>query len=126
MSRNCNVCGQFVLCVVAVACIGCAKEPAPAPSAVVEEEVVEEVEVPVLTTDGPSDDVTAAMAELDKADRVAAMAQKICPVSDEPLFSMGKPIKVTVKGRDVFLCCESCREGLVADPDKYLAKLDAK
>jgi YHS domain-containing protein len=126
MSSRFNVRGQFVLCVVAVACIGCAKEPAPSPPAVVEEEVVEEVEVPALATDGPTDDVTAAMAELSETDRAAALAQKICPVSGETLGGMGAPIKVTVKGRDVFLCCPNCREKLEANPDEYLAKLDAK
>jgi len=71
-------------------------------------------------------DLTDAMAELSEADRAAALAQKVCPVSGETLGEMGAPIKVTVKGRDVFLCCPSCQEKLEADPDKYLAKLDAK
>ena len=39
---------------------------------------------------------------------------------------MGTPLKVTVNGRDVFLCCPSCEEPLRKDPDKYFAKLDAK
>jgi Cu(I)/Ag(I) efflux system membrane fusion protein len=40
-----------------------------------------------------------------------------------PLGSMGTPIKVDVKGRAVFICCEGCRESLLAEPKKYLAKL---
>jgi len=124
-----------VLAVLGAICLGCSKEPAAPPVAddgaaadgtasegiVVEEEVVEDVEVPVLE----SGDVTAAFASLSDADRTAALAQKICPVSDEALGSMGTPLKVTVDGRDVFICCESCRDPLVADPTKYLAKLDA-
>ena len=102
------------------AVVGCSKDTAP--PTVVEEEVVEEVEVPELS---PSD-VTDDMAALSEADRAAALAQKICPVSDEALGSMGTPIKVTVKDRDVFICCEACREKLEASPDEYLAKLDAK
>ncbi len=39
---------------------------------------------------------------------------------------MGTPIKVEVEGRDVFICCEGCRERLVAAPEKYFAVLDAK
>jgi hypothetical protein len=113
----------FGLAILAAAHVGCSKEPASAPPVVVEEEVVEEVDVPTLTTDA---DVTEAMAALSDADRAAAMAQKVCPVSDEPLGVMGTPIKVTVKSRDVFLCCDGCREKLEANPDKYLAKLDSK
>jgi YHS domain-containing protein len=69
-----------------------------------------------------SDDPFAKMPE---ADRAAALAQKMCPVGDSPLGSMGTPIKVTVEGRDVYLCCEHCRETLEADPAKYFAILDA-
>ena len=63
-------------------------------------------------------------AKLSAEDRAAAEKQKVCPVSDEPLGSMGVPLKVEVKGRTVFLCCEGCEESLKNDPDKYLAKLD--
>lgn len=118
-----------------VAFTGCADKPAEAPTT--EETVtVEEVEVPALdptapaATDGAAMDsatteITAAMAELDEADRTAALAQKICPVSDEPLGSMGTPLKVEVEGRTVFICCEGCRDHLLKEPAKFLAKLDA-
>ena len=108
-----------VLAVLGAVCTGCSKEPAN-PPVVVEEEVVEEVEVPALD----SNDVTEAMAALNEADRAAALVQKVCPVSDEALGSMGTPIKVKVGDREVFICCESCRDGLLAEPEKYLAKLD--
>lgn len=52
--------------------------------------------------------------------------QKTCPVTDQPLGSMGKPVKVVVKGRTVFLCCAGCTKKLLADPDKYLKKLDGQ
>jgi len=65
------------------------------------------------------------LAALPEADRALAEKQKVCPVSGEPLGSMGKPVKVEVKGRTVFLCCEGCEPALKKDPDKYLAKLDA-
>jgi hypothetical protein len=38
---------------------------------------------------------------------------------------MGPPPKVNVNGTTVFICCEGCRERLLAEPDKYLAKLVA-
>jgi Cu(I)/Ag(I) efflux system membrane fusion protein len=50
--------------------------------------------------------------------------QKVCPVTDEPLGgAMGPPVKVTVDGRVVFICCKACERDLRADPKKYLAKL---
>jgi hypothetical protein len=36
---------------------------------------------------------------------------------------MGTPIKVSVEGRDVFICCDGCTDSLKGDPAKYLAKL---
>ncbi len=63
------------------------------------------------------------LAKLPDEDRAAAEKQKLCPVTDEPLGSMGVPRKVTVEGRDVFLCCEGCEEEIKANPEKYLAKL---
>lgn len=121
-----------VLAVVFATWMGCSKRSDHA-NTVVEEEVVEEVEVPALEPNTEpatalsmaTDDVNAAFASLSEADRAAALAQKNCPVSDEPLGTMGAPIKVTLAGRDVFICCEGCRDALVADPQKFLAKLDA-
>ncbi len=69
-------------------------------------------------------EVQKAIAELPEADRAVATAQKICPVTDEPLGSMGKPFKLTVNDRAVFLCCEMCKDAVTKEPDKYLAKLD--
>ena len=37
--------------------------------------------------------------------------QKVCPVTDEPLGSMGRPVKVMVEGRPLFLCCKACERG---------------
>ncbi|MFH1923245.1 MAG: hypothetical protein ABIP48_25565 [Planctomycetota bacterium] len=68
-------------------------------------------------------EVETALAELSEEDRALAVAQKTCPVTDQPLGSMGKPVKVTVKDREVFLCCEGCKGAITKDPDKYLAKL---
>ena len=69
------------------------------------------------------EEIAANLAKLSEEDRQLAQKQKICPVSDEPLGSMGVPKKVSVKGQDVFICCEGCQEKITADPDKYLAKL---
>ena len=71
-------------------------------------------------------DVAKALAQLSESDRAAAEKQRVCPVSGQLLGSMDKPYKVTVKGVTVFLCCKGCESAITKDPDKYLAKLNAK
>jgi YHS domain-containing protein len=64
------------------------------------------------------------LAAAKQSDKELIEKQKTCPVTDQPLGSMGKPVKVVVKGRTVFLCCAGCKKKLLANPDKYLKKLD--
>ncbi|MDH3590922.1 MAG: hypothetical protein OER88_03535 [Planctomycetota bacterium] len=64
-----------------------------------------------------------ADAPLSAADQKLADAQKVCPVSDEPLGSMGIPIKVMAGDRAVFLCCEGCLKSFEKNPQKYVEKL---
>jgi Cu(I)/Ag(I) efflux system membrane fusion protein len=71
----------------------------------------------------PDAKITEALAKLSTEDRALAEKQQVCLVSDEPLGAMGTPKKIEVKGQAVFICCESCEEDLLANPDKYLAKL---
>ncbi len=69
----------------------------------------------------------AALDKLSPDDRKLAVEQKTCPVTGEPLGSMGVPPKLTLKGQTVFLCCASCKKKAEADPDKTLqAVADAK
>ncbi len=72
---------------------------------------------------GLEKDAVTALSQLSADDRTAALAQKVCPVSDEPLGSMGKPPKYTVEGQEVFLCCDGCEDRLLNEPATYLAKL---
>jgi hypothetical protein len=76
-----------------------------------------------VTSDEKSQ-IEAAMAKLSAADRQVAQEQKVCPVSGEPLGSMGAPIKITVEGRELFVCCEGCVDELKENFDKYTAKLE--
>ena len=76
--------------------------------------------------EGLDEDVVKALSQLSDADRVAALLQKGCPVTDKPLGSMGKPPKLTVEGQEVFLCCDGCEDELLKDANKYLAKLKSK
>ena len=57
-------------------------------------------------------------------DKELIAKQKTCPVTDEPLGSMGKAVKVVVKGHRVFLCCAGCKKKFLANADKYLKKID--
>lgn len=63
------------------------------------------------------------IAPATEADAESIARQAICPVMDEPLESMGTPLKVTGLARDVFLCCKGCIKFLERDPAKYLTKL---
>jgi hypothetical protein len=71
-------------------------------------------------------EVEVALAALSPADREQAIKQKICPFSEEPLGSMGPPIKVSVAGHEVFICCEGCEAPLKQDPTTHLAKIGLK
>jgi hypothetical protein len=74
---------------------------------------------------GPHDaEIAAVLATLSAEDRALVEKQQKCPVSGELLGLMGAPVKLDVQGQPVFICCENCREKLLADPDKYLAKLN--
>lgn len=69
-------------------------------------------------------EILAALAELSEEDRALAEKQRICPVTEALLGSMGVPPKVDVNGRTVFICCEGCRGPLLEDSEEYLAVLD--
>ena len=63
------------------------------------------------------------IALLAASDQVAALKQKTCPVTGDLLGSVGKPYKVQIGERTVFVCCEGCIEELKAEPQKFLADL---
>ena len=56
-----------------------------------------------------------------EADAALVNRQAKCPVMDEPLGSMGQPIKVMVGDKPIFLCCKGCIKKIQAEPAKYLA-----
>jgi hypothetical protein len=72
---------------------------------------------------GDEAEIKLQLAKLSDADRSAAERQRLCPVSGEPLGSMGVPPKIQVEGQDVFLCCMGCAEEIKKDPQQYLGKL---
>ena len=46
---------------------------------------------------------------------------KICPVTSEPVNSMGGAIPVSANGYTVSVCCQGCVSKVQNDPAKYLA-----
>lgn len=69
-------------------------------------------------------DMEANLKELSDAERAAVKQQKTCPVSGETLGAMGKPVRVMVDGKEVWICCSACKEPLLKDPEKHLKKLN--
>lgn len=61
-----------------------------------------------------------------KADAALIAKQATCPVMDEPLGSMGGPVKVMVGEKPIFLCCKGCIKKVKAEPEKYLTMVYGK
>jgi hypothetical protein len=74
------------------------------------------------------DDEDTLQAELGKLapdDRRLARAQEYCPVrQNNRLGLMGAPVKITIKGQAVFLCCKGCVDEAREHPDQTLANLE--
>ena len=51
------------------------------------------------------------------------IAQAVCPVMG---LKINEKIHVNHEGRKVYLCCPMCIDKFKADPQKYLAKVDAE
>ncbi len=69
---------------------------------------------------------SAADKKADKADSKAAKDTyplKTCLVSDEKLGDMGEPFTFKHEGKDVKLCCESCKKDFTKNPTKFMKKL---
>ncbi|MBC8117083.1 MAG: hypothetical protein H7062_22030 [Candidatus Saccharimonas sp.] len=84
---------------------------------------------PPASTTSPHSPASPSKAKptpsLSPADQTLADKQRICPVTELPLNSMGGPVPVTVAGRKVFICCVGCEARLKQEPQKYLARLPA-
>ena len=73
--------------------------------------------------------VKASVAKLGAEDRRLVDAQKFCPVLNNRLGSMGRPVKLVLNGQPVFLCCKGCEKNARDHVDATLAtveKLKAK
>jgi membrane fusion protein, copper/silver efflux system len=68
-------------------------------------------------------EIRAELARLSPEDRKQAEAQVLCPILDEPLGSMGVPVKLMVNGQTVYVCCKGCDKKVFKDPEGTLRKL---
>ncbi|MEQ1748771.1 MAG: hypothetical protein ABL974_05080 [Prosthecobacter sp.] len=67
----------------------------------------------------------AGIASAADAGVPATYPLKKCVVSDEDLGTMGKAVKVTHEGTDVYLCCKSCIKKFNAEAAKFTALVKA-
>jgi hypothetical protein len=105
----------FALSLSFVGCAGEKEAGTPTPQA----------ETPVAGDSSVNPEVEQALAQLSPEDRLLAEQQKTCPVGNQPLGSMGAPIKLNIDGKDVFICCAGCEDPLRANPEKYLGTGDS-
>ena len=73
--------------------------------------------------DSDMEKMKAELSKMSPGDAASAEKQHFCPVSGKMLGTMGAPQKVDVSGRQVWICCEGCKDTLLADPDEFLVKL---
>jgi hypothetical protein len=76
------------------------------------------------TETSADDDIKAERAKLSPDVRELVEAQEWCPVSDDRLGSMGLPIKLMIKDKPVFICCDGCKKKAETDAEKTLAKVE--
>ena len=70
-------------------------------------------------------EIAASLGELSTADRKLAQAQRFCTMMEySRLGAMGKPVKLMIEGKPVFVCCESCVEEAVKAGKDTLVKAE--
>ena len=109
-----------MLCASFVTLLGCSQEPksssppASGPATTVS-----------AAPSGEDAKIEAAINELSEDDRPLAKAQKFCAVNQKGLLgSMGKPYKIEIDGKPVFLCCDGCEKDALKDLQATLAKVE--
>ncbi len=66
---------------------------------------------------------STAVAKATSADQPAIERQRVCPVTGSALNEDGMPLKVSVGGRSLFVCCQGCVDTVLKDPDVYFRKV---
>lgn len=75
--------------------------------------------------EAPNPAIEKALNRLSPEDRATALAQRVCPITGAPLGSMGTPIKISLAGQTVFLCCRGCDARAKNNPQQTLKKVEA-
>jgi hypothetical protein len=75
-----------------------------------------------MPSSGTTTPIAETLAQLSAEDRPSATAQKLCAVSEEPLGSMGVPIKLTIDGQTVWICCQHCEKEAKAHPQETIER----
>ena len=78
---------------------------------------------PTVAVAAPDAEYLLNIEKLPEAERKLALAQGTCPVTGAALGSMGVPIKITLRGQPVFLCCQGCVGKAKRNPDETLRKV---
>jgi YHS domain-containing protein len=67
--------------------------------------------------------LTGALGRLALADDAK---QAVCPVSGQAAKTGPDAPSISVNGQAVNFCCENCPKAFMADPDKFVSKMDLK
>jgi hypothetical protein len=74
-------------------------------------------------TNATEQKIAASLSKLSPEDQKLAESQRFCAVLEKSrLGSMGVPVKLTIDGQTVFLCCSSCRETALKNPEQTRTK----
>jgi YHS domain-containing protein len=70
-----------------------------------------------------AEDTDAAKAKTGKKAEKNKYLLTTCVVTDEKLGEMGDPYVFTYQGKEVQLCCKSCKKDFDKNPKKFVKKL---
>ncbi len=70
-----------------------------------------------------TDEELANIEQLNADDQTLARLQVLCPITEEPLGSMGVPLKIMVDGDPVMICCEGCKDMALRNAVDTLVKV---
>ena len=68
--------------------------------------------------------LTAVAADAEAKVKAKPYPLDKCVVSDEKLGEMGKPFTFQYEGREVQLCCKSCKKDFDKEPAKFVKKIE--
>ena len=70
-------------------------------------------------------DAAGRPSDVDAADFMDRYPMSRCPLCDAYLGSRGEAVEIVDSGRQIRLCCDSCRLAFERDPSHALARIDA-